>query len=316
MSRRFFLAAAILWLSLCGIAYGAREEENFSIRAEVDKAFLTIGERVEYRVTVTRNPPVQILSTIEPPSSDVFEIKEAHDFSEKQGKQIVEGRRFVLTTYQLGEFILDPITVRYRISGGKEKTAQTQRIYLTVQSVDSSGKPKTDIRGPKGVVNLPPKRFWIFALFFFMGMGGAGFYFWWRWKNRPAPGTMVEETLLSAEEEALLRLSRLFDSDLLRQGKLKQYFLVLSEILRKYFERRFEIQAVELTTSEILRALRDKSVDASTRELIREVLDQADWVKFAKWSPTVPEILQINQKAKAIVEATKPQIVNPIGTPA
>ena len=56
----------------------AAEESSVSVKAEVDKATLTIGEHVEYRITVTRDPSVEILSPLAPPSFDPFELKEAH----------------------------------------------------------------------------------------------------------------------------------------------------------------------------------------------------------------------------------------------
>ena len=114
--------------------------------------------------------------------------------------------------------------------------------------------------------------------------------------------------LLSPEDEALLRLNRLFDSDLIARGKLKEYFLEFSEILRRYFERRFEILAVESTTSEIIRDLKAKEVSAALREKIQQVLDTADLVKFAKWRPSALEIQQLNRMAKAIVETVRPAL--------
>lgn len=282
------------------------EESPISVKAEIDKAFLTIGERVEYRVTVTHDPTVPILSQVPPPATDIFEIKEVHDFTEKQGKQIAEGRRFTLTTYELGEFILEPITVKYRTPQGEEKTVETNRLFLTVQSVDPSGKPKTDIRNVKGVLALPWRWGWLGGVLFLVLAAGGGIFIWWRWKHRILPGEFAPESILSPEDEALLHLNRLFDSDLLRQGKMKEYFLKLSEILRRYFERRFEILAVESTTSEILRDLHRKGVSQALLEKIQQVLDVADLVKFAKWKPPAPEIVRVNQLAKKIVEEARP----------
>lgn len=302
---RRFLFIFFLFLGIPA-SLRAGEEGTLSVKAEVDKAFLTIGERVEYRVTLAHDPAVQILSEIPPPATDAFEIKEVHDFSEKQGKQRVEGKRFVLTTYELGEFILDPVSVRYRTPQGQEKTVETNRLFLTVRSVDASGKPKTDIRNVKGVLELPRHGGWLGGLLFLLSGLAMGIFFWWRWKHRGLEGASVLEPALSPEEEALLRLSRLFDSDLLQRGKLKEYFLELSEILRRYFERRFEILAVESTTSEILEALRPKELPPVLLENIRQLLEAADLVKFAKSRPPAPEILKLNQLSKRIVEEARP----------
>ena len=105
---------------------------------------------------------------------------------------------------------------------------------------------------------------------------------------------------------AFFNLNHLFDSDFLRRGKIKEYYLRLSEILRIYFERRFQILAIESTTYEIIRALRQKSIEPELIRKIAEVLEAADLAKFAKWIPEPSQILLLNQKSKQIVELAKP----------
>ncbi len=309
------LLSIFLIFGCSGTLWGA--EKEISVKAEVNKAFLTIGEKVEYLVTLTHNPSLEIISKIVPPPSNIFEIKEAHDFFEKQGKEIVEGRKFIITLYDLGEFILDPVTVKYKNAKGEEKTIETNRLYLTVRSVDA-GKPKTDIRGTKGVLSLPHEWLWFWATLLLLLASGGGGFLWWRWKHRLLKGAEAEENVLSPEDEALIRLNRLIDSDLIRRGKLKEYFLELSNILRHYFERRFQILAVESTTSEILQNLKEKEVPQNLREKIREVLEAADLVKFAKWNPAPAEIIRINQTSKTIIEEAKPPAPapQPVGDPS
>ncbi len=299
------LISFLLLSAGAGILWAA--QDTVSVKAELDRAFVTIGDRVEFRITVTHDPSVQIVSDFLPPEGGAFEVKEVHDILEKQGKEVVEGRRFVLIGYQLGEFILEPVTVKYKGAKGEEKSIQTNRLYVTIQSVEPSGKPKTDIRGPKGVIGLPREWGWLWGLSLFLTAVGGGLYVWWLRRRRSKMEARAREPLLSPEDEALLRLSRLFDSDLLKRGKLKEYFLQLSEILRAYFERRYEILAIESTTSEILRDLRSKEVSQNLQAEIQEVLETADLVKFAKWKPPPTEIIRTNQKAKQIVEEARPK---------
>ena len=300
------------WLPAIGILFclsrpALAADESISVKAAVSKATITIGEPIEYRVTITHDSAIQILSSITPPS-DNFQIKEVHDISEKQGKQIVEGRRFVFTIFELGEFILEPVTVQYRTPKGEEKSIQTNRIFLTVQSVNQSGKPMTDIRNVKGTLRLPRHWGWLVTLLILIITGGTGFYFWWRWKQREELSQAQEQTPLSFEDEALLRLNRLYDSDLLKRGKVKEYFLEFSDILRRYFEKCFEISAVESTTSEVLRDLQGKGISQDLAQKIQQALETADLAKFAKWKPAPTEILKMNQLAKIVIEDARPKI--------
>lgn len=297
--------AVFLFLFCFSVLSSAGEDESISVKAEVDRAVFTIGERVEYRVTVTHDPSVKVVTKIVPPPSEAFEVKEVHDFSEKQGKQITEGRKFSLVLYELGEFILEPVTVQYRNAKGEEKAIETNRLYLTVKSVDESGAPKTDIRNVKGTLSLHANWFWMWGLLLMVILAAGGFIAWQRFKKGPLEEE-AKEPPLSPEEEALLALNRLFDSDLLSRGKLKEYYLGLSEILKRYFEKRFEILALESTTFEILTVLRQKEIPPSLFNKIQEVLEWADLVKFAKFRPAPPEIVKINQMSKALIEEARP----------
>ena len=305
---RLWFFSILASLILLPSSLHAEEKGFLSVKAEVNKATITIGERIEYRVTITHDGSVQILSPVEAPKEEPFEVKEVHDIFEKQGKLTVEGKRFVVTTYELGEFILEPVAIQYRLAGGEPKTIQTNRLFITVKSIDSSAKPKTDIRNVKGALGLKRRWGWLgWVLVFFITLAG-GIYFWWLKKQRLQAADRAEEPKLSPEDQALFELNRLFDSDLIRRGKMKEYFLEMSEILRRYLERRFEISAIESTTSEILRDLKSREIPPSLREKIQNVLESTDFVKFAKWKPAPPEIIRINQLAKALVEEARPKV--------
>lgn len=299
MKKTFFFA---IWLvALGGSLCLAADTDDISVKAEVDKAFLTVGDPVAYTVTVEHSPDIRILSAIPAPASDILEIKKVEDIQKKLKKKVITGRKFILTTYRLGEFILDPITIQYRKDGQPEKSVQTNKLYLTVKSI-AEGETKEDIRDVKSVVpfKLRMGKF-LWTLFILAVLGSGFFIFRMLRKKRIVAGPAAPP--LTPEEEALLRLKELFESDILKRGFIKMYYLHLSEILRVYFERRYEILAVESTTIEILRALRaPHPLEAGLFQKIQYVLEAADLAKFAKWIPTAPEVLQINKKAEEIVK--------------
>ena len=287
----------------------AGEAPRISVKAELNRAFITIGDPVEYTVTIRHDPILQILSEVPPPAEDILTIKKIEDLKRKEAGLIVEGRQFTLTAFRLGEFILDPVKIQYRTRNGKSEpqTLETDRLYLTVKSV-AAGELKTDIRGIKPVLTIPRSFLGFGILLFVLGAGTTVFFIHRHFKRRAA-AVQNPEPLLSPEEEALLHLNRLFDSDWIRQGKIKEYYLRLSEILRSYLEKRFQILAAESTTMEINRSLRQQDVEPALREKITEVLEACDLAKFAKWKPEPPQIIQINQKSKQLVELARPREV-------
>jgi len=301
---RKLLGLSLLLICLTGPCLAA-DADDIRVKAEVDKAFLTIGDPVTYTVTVEHSPDIQVLSAIPAPDSSILEIKKVEDIHKKQKKKLITGRKFILTTYRLGEFVLDPITIEYRKEGQPPKSIQTNKLYLTVKSVSDGATPQEDIRDVKSVVpyKLRLAKLLGTLLVLLLGFGGYALY---RFLNKKETAVQPAAPALSAEEEALMRLSELFESDLLKRGLPKLYYLRLSEVLRMYFERRYKILAVESTTVEILRALREQPLKSELYQKIQYVLESSDLAKFAKWIPTAPEVIQINKKSEEIVKESIP----------
>lgn len=297
------LLAAIFFFAVNAGALCAAPDD-IKVRAEINKAFLTIGDPVTYTVTVEHSPEIKILSRIPAPDSDVLEIKKVEDISQKAGKKMVTGRRFQLTTYKLGEFVLDPVDIKYQKEGQPEKTIQTNKIYLKVKSI-AEGETKEDIRDVKPVVPLTRHYGWIMLLAGLAAAAGVIFLIVQKLRQKQtSPGN--RESPLTAEEEALKDLRGLFDSDLLKRGFVKLYYLKLSEILRVYLERRYKVLAVESTTFEIMRAMKSLRLPKELSEKIEYVLASSDLAKFAKWVPAPAETITLNKKSEEIVLDSKP----------
>ena len=95
---------------------------------------------------------------------------------------------------------------------------------------------------------------------------------------------------------------------------MKLYFLHLSEILRRYFERRYQIRALELTTYELKNAFKDR-LSAEQRQLIDDVLSFCDLAKFAKYIPPPLEIIRQNNQAKLVIDQTREPEIRPEAGP-
>lgn len=305
MSGKFYFSSIFLaFLMACGAGVLHASGDDIKVKAEVDKAFLTIGDPVTYTVTVEHGPDIQVLSRIPAPDSDILEIKKIEEIDRKEKKKSVTGRKFTLTTYKLGEFVLDPVTVRYKKEGQPEKTLQTNKIYLQVKSI-AEGETKEDIRDVKSVIPLTKRFGWILIA---LGLLAAVFVIYIIFqKFRKKNGAFgIPEPVLTPAEEALKNLRELFDSDLLKRGFVKLYYLRLSEILRVYLEKRYGILAVESTTYEIMRALKGQELPKGLAEKIQEELSSADLAKFAKWVPSPAETTALNKRAEEIVLGSAP----------
>lgn len=111
-------------------------------------------------------------------------------------------------------------------------------------------------------------------------------------------------------EEAMASFTALKGKKLWEQGLEKEYYTELTDILRKYLSRRFGINASEMTSRQILAALKKNKETEDKRVYFRQILDMADFVKFAKVRPLPEDNVRSYDNAVRFVEETKPVIVS------
>lgn len=110
----------------------------------------------------------------------------------------------------------------------------------------------------------------------------------------------------SPYDVAMRRLVNLKGRHLWEQGMEKEYFTLLTDILREYLDRRFGINAMEMTTSQIIDSLADNAEAKQNRGYMRDILDMADYVKFAKVRPLPDDNIAAFANAEKFIEETKP----------
>lgn len=115
---------------------------------------------------------------------------------------------------------------------------------------------------------------------FIVAMGAILFYIYR--KNRRAK---FEEILLPPHVEANKALEQLHHRKLWQNDKHNLYYTLLTDILRRYISRRWEIRAMEFTTNETMEALRAFDIPNDSRLALHTILRTADMAKFAKAKP-------------------------------
>jgi hypothetical protein len=113
------------------------------------------------------------------------------------------------------------------------------------------------------------------------------------------------ERRLPAHVRALRDLAALRASDLLRTGRVKEYHVRLTELLRRYLGERCGFEALDLTTSELLERLA-RELPEETDELGR-ILEASDLVKFARVTPGPGAPEELLEASVQMVERTRPR---------
>ena len=126
-----------------------------------------------------------------------------------------------------------------------------------------------------------------------------------RRKTVEKPATIWEKPDIPAHIAAISSLEKLKARKLWQQGKIKEYHSELTDILRHYIEKRFNINAMEMTSSEVMESFRSEQISKESEEILRECLQLADLVKFAKHAPGGQENEKSLESAFEFVNLTR-----------
>jgi len=139
---------------------------------------------------------------------------------------------------------------------------------------------------------------------------GVGLYFLVRYLRRLKGLTPLEEIeeKRPAEQVALERLDHIKEQKLWQAGKVKEYHTELTDVVREYIAQRFDVRSTEKTSDETLREMKPVLKDQTELfQNLKQMLQLADLVKFAKWASTPDENERALSTAYDFVNQTTPK---------
>jgi len=244
--------AVILLLVLTPAFKVAAGESEVSLSARVDRAVITIGDLITYTVTASRDPSVEIRLPALGENLGGFEIRDYTPHRPRREEdRVIERVDYIISTFETGEFTIPPVEIGYRLSSDEDfRVLKTESIVIRVESVKPSEEGDIrEIRPPWEI------RAGLRLILIFGGIGlillAAALTVWLvlkRRRTRKAADSPAEPAV-PPHEAALAALLRLEGSDLLKKGRIKRFHSELSEIIRRYIEGRFRMDAMEMTTT-------------------------------------------------------------------
>ena len=280
--------------------------QDTRISMRVDTTVIHVGDPVTARLTVDHPEGwvVQWPDSFEVAPFEVLRVDRAAPVAAGTGDGMRSAVALVVTSFELGELELPSVTVPVTAPDGTTVTLLTDPFRIGVVSVglDESGDLR-DIRGPLSI----PRSWWFVPplLLIAVAMGAGAYYLHRRRRGRPAAAPPVPRSPPRPFHViALEALRGLENSSLLEQGRVKEYHIRVSEIIREYVEGQMEVPALELTTREVVEGMRRAAIGAAITEKFRTFLDRCDLVKFAKLRPGADDSREVMGWARELVGVT------------
>ena len=107
-------------------------------------------------------------------------------------------------------------------------------------------------------------------------------------KNKPAI-VIPEKPKTPAHVTAFAALEKIKEEGIWKDNKIKEYYSEITDTVRLYIEERFNINALELTSDEIIHVFKSQVVDSDSKAKLYQILTLSDFVKFAKQIPIEAE---------------------------
>ena len=281
---------------------------NIIMYAKMDSAAIWQGEQTSIKIEVVQDKDAKLELLIPQPELtpgiEVIKVTDG-DTIDIKNNRIQINREIIITSFDSGFYSIPPIK-----SFIDKDTFATESLSLKVVPVQINEeeldlKDIKDVWSPRFVLfDFIP--FYVWMILLALICIGGGIYLYLKYFKRTPQQEEDKVVKIPPHEKALDELNKLKEDKLWQAGQSKLYFTRLTDILREYLDSRFAINAMEMTSTEILKSLRANKETKLVEKNMKQILEVADFVKFAKMSPLPEDNETAMRNAINFVELTIP----------
>lgn len=295
----------ILLFSMVQIALA----QQFTVSSQLDSASIQIGEQARLRLSVAQPTNLQvtvpILSDTITKGIEIVDIVKADTISLSDNR-IQVNYDYLITSFDSGFYFIPAYT--YAAAGD---TLQTAPLGLSVTTVTVN--PETDdVKAIKPIMDAP---FYWSELFTWVGYFLLAFLvvsliifvlLKYVFKKKVPFIDQTPQPVIPPHIVALEKLEEIKVQKIWQCGDIKVFYTQVTDVLRVYLEGRFGINAMELTSDEIMALVKKEPGLNEVRAALKDLLTLADLVKFAKMVPIENQNERSLLIAFDVVDKTKP----------
>ena len=296
---------------MCMSSATGQMSARMSIEATVDSTQITMGQQTAIKLDIVDavNSNAQVLVDKDAFPAEVEIVDWIYGDTADLGNSLVEMKRaLVIQSFDSGVYTIPPFLM---VSG--PDTVRSKALTLKVNPVDVSHMEDINPLAPPAKFHskwydwLPDwiTEYWLWMLLGLLVVAGAvcGYLII---TKKVEVNIMPQKKRLPPDQIAFNRLTALKEAQLWEKGQEKEYYTRLIDILRDYLQERFGINAMEMTSAQILKALSANEETRLPHKYMKKVVEIADYVKFAKVRPMPDDNVRSFQNAMQFVEETRP----------
>lgn len=297
-----FFSIIFCFLSLSTISL----PQEVLVQASTDTTDYLIGDHIKYSLEIITKKNVSIINPFFRDSlKNVDVLNELPVTRDQKNDKAITKYQYVISRFDSSQVTIPQIKIQYRTNVDTTlKSVLSNSVTFNVHTLKVS--VEEDIKDVKPPMRIPLDWItWILIIIAAIIVLAILYFIFKKYlKKKEKIIPKQKEIILTPDQAALIKLELLEHEKLWQSGLIKEYHSKITEIIREYFERRYNLPALELTTSESLSLLMRKKDAQSIIETTRSFLNNADMVKFAKFIPMDDVNLEMMKQAKEIVHKT------------
>jgi cell division protein FtsB len=283
----------ILFLMATFALLGGLKAQNVEVEGKVNDTKVQVGKpftldlslKVPYGWFVEWNDfAIDTLSE----QLDIIKRSEVERTADADSNVIVK-QQLTLMTFDTGQIQVPAVGLTYAKSFDDPDRLKAYtdpiNLYSTTITVDTTMAYKPIVEPIAAPVQMKEVFPWILAVLL-LALVVSGIWYWRKHRKTKvdADGNIVRGPVIPPYDKAVGDLENLRQQKLWQSGKVKEYFSSLTDIAREYIEGQFGVNAVEMTTDDILEEVKPLHFSQETYNKLKETMEVADLVKFAKYS--------------------------------